>query len=88
MKMADIDSVIADLDFAPHVKCDCGYPVPHLARYVVIASCGCIYVICEAAMWQAVTCVDELTFCHVCLRMGVFVLNAGPIERGVNHVCP
>lgn len=61
--------------------------MPHPARYVVSASCGCIYVICEAAMWQAVMCADELTFCDLCLRIDVFVLHVGPIERGINDVC-
>jgi hypothetical protein len=74
------DLIIADLDFTPYLECDCSYPVPHAAKYVAGASCGCVYVICESAMWQVVLRAKGPSFCEACLERDVFVLHARPIE--------
>jgi hypothetical protein len=74
------DLVIADLDFTPYPECDCSYPVPHAAKCVADASCGCVYVICESAMWQSVLRTQSLSFCEVCLERNVFVVHARPVE--------
>lgn len=74
------DLIIADLDFTPDLECHCSYPVPHAAKYVVNASCGCLYVICESALWQGILRTRQQSFCDVCLERDVFVLHARPLE--------
>jgi hypothetical protein len=73
------DLVIADLDFTPCVECDCDYPVPHVARYVATSSCGCVSVICETAMWNAVLCTRNPSFCVACHERDVLVQHVRPI---------
>lgn len=73
------DRLIAHLDFAPYLECDCSYPAPHAARYVMSSSCGCVCVICESAMWNTVLQTCSESFCDLCLERDVFVVHARPI---------
>jgi hypothetical protein len=74
------DLVIADLDFTPYLECDCRYPVPHAATYIANASCGCVYLLCESAMWQTVLWPQAQSVCEVCLERSVFIVHARPID--------
>ncbi len=74
------DLVIADLDFTPHVECDCSYPVPHAATYVASASCGCVYLICQNAMWLTVLWPQTQSVCEDCFERNVVVVHARPID--------
>jgi len=74
------DLAIADLDFTPYLECDCSYPALHPAKYVVSASCGCVWLFCESAMWQAVLWTQSLSICEVCCEQSMFVVHAWPID--------